>query len=663
MKEAKQAITKTEKNFKVAAACLNQTPYDWNKNRDNILAAILEAKNQNVKLLCCPELCISGYGLEDGFLSPFNAEIAVQILKEIVPETQDIMVAVGLPLWFEDKLFNTAALLKDGHILGFVAKQNLPSEGVHYEPRWFTPWPANKKVNIEIDNISYPLGDIIFEVDGFRIGFEICEDAWVPNRTGIQLATKGVDIILNPSASHFALGKSIRRQHYVEEGAKKLKVFYIYANLVGNESGRIIYDGDMIIADPNGIVISGPRFTFQDYLITSTTINLESLNKHHQSKNETNDSIDKKNLNHLDESKNNKHLIANIKIKKEYHDLEFIEFTKAASLGLFDYLRKSRASGFVLNLSGGSDSAACACLVYLMCNLALNELGTQTFQKKLKHIPEILNKAVIDVKSIMPILLLCLYQGSEFSSEKIKEAAFALAKSLNVNCDEVVIDSFVKSYRELADFHLQRILTWKKDNLALQNIQARVRSPLPWMIANVKNAIFLSTSNRSEASVGYMTMDGDTCGGLAPLAGVNKTFILAWLKWLETTGFEGVGKITALQQILEEKPTAELSPKEHQQTDETDLMNYELLDAIERLFIKKRLSPKQIFELIQQQNPSIKNEDLKIAIKRFFDLWTKSQWKRERIAPSFHLDDHSVDPKSWYRFPIFSGDWDQITNL
>src|SRR5476651_369814 len=125
---------------------------------------------------------------------------------------------------------------------------------------------------------------------------------------------------------------------------------------------------------------------------------------------------------------------------------------------------------------------------------------------------------------------------------------------------------------------LGRKLSWKTDDIALQNIQARVRSPGIWMVANLQNALLLATSNRSEAAVGYATMDGDTAGGLSPIAGIDKAFLRRWLVWLEQQGPLGIGPIPELAAVNAQAPTAELRPPSATQTDEADLMPYEILD-------------------------------------------------------------------------------------
>ena len=136
----------------------------------------------------------------------------------------------------------------------------LAGDGIHYEPRWFKPWPLGRRTQIEIEGHDYPLGDIYFDCGGMRIGFEICEDAWVANRPGAELSQHGIDIILNPSASHFAFGKMAVRERFVLEGSRAFGVHYVYANLVGNEAGRAIYDGGA--HDRLGWKTGGDRTTF-----------------------------------------------------------------------------------------------------------------------------------------------------------------------------------------------------------------------------------------------------------------------------------------------------------------------------------------------------------------------------------------------------------------
>jgi NAD+ synthase (glutamine-hydrolysing) len=204
-----------------------------------------------------------------------------------------------------------------------------------------------------------------------------------------------------------------------------------------------------------------------------------------------------------------------------------------------------------------------------------------------------------------------------------------------------------------------RKLSWATDDLALQNIQARVRSPGIWLVANIRNALLLATSNRSEAAVGYATMDGDTSGSVSPIAGIDKAFLRQWLLWLELAGPTGGRPIPALKAVNAQQPTAELRPQESGQTDEADLMPYPLLDAIERAAIRDKQMPLEVFQLMRLQFPKYEPPQLAAWIERFFRLWCRNQWKRERYAPSFHVDDENLDPKTWCRFPILSGGFER----
>ncbi|MDE0936763.1 MAG: NAD(+) synthase [Mariniblastus sp.] len=645
--------------LKIAAGVLNQTPLDWLGNRENILAAIASAKSEQVGVLCLPELCITGYGCEDAFHSSGVHATALEMLTSIVPETKGIAVSVGLPVTYAGGVFNVAALLVDGRIAGFVGKQHLAGDGIHYEPRWFKPWPAGIQGEIEIDETQYPIGDLLFDVGGIRIGFEICEDAWVGNRPGGNLASKGTDIILNPSASHFAFGKHGVRQRFVLEGSRAFNVTYVYANLVGNESGRAIFDGDAMIASGGQMQAVGKRFSYRPMVLTATVVNIDvtrmararSGSFEPEVDGDESDvirmSIDFPVVGPVVEKLEKEPWMVGATVKEE-------EFTRAVCLGLFDYMRKSHSRGFVVSLSGGCDSASVVALIAKMFELANWELG---FEGLLDRIGLFANdvKKPAEVRELVHRLLTTVYQSTKNSGPVTRAAAMEVASAVNATHYEFDVDSIVDSYRNIVSSAIGEKLTWEKHDITLQNIQARVRSPGVWMLANLNNALLVSTSNRSEAAVGYATMDGDTSGGLSPIAGIDKAFLRKWLIWMEQQGPEGIGNIPALNSVNQQQPTAELRPLEDNQTDEDDLMPYDVLDLIERLAIRDKMMPIEVFDHIITEFPHYEKGQLGKWVIRFFRLWCRNQWKRERYAPSFHLDDENLDPKTWCRFPILSG--------
>jgi NAD+ synthase (glutamine-hydrolysing) len=179
------------------------------------------------------------------------------------------------------------------------------------------------------------------------------------------------------------------------------------------------------------------------------------------------------------------------------------------------------------------------------------------------------------------------------------------------------------------------------------------------MLANIRGALLVATSNRSEAAVGYATMDGDTSGGISPIAGIDKAFLRTWLRWAEDHGPHDLGPLPALAAVNRQAPTAELRPPEAEQTDEGDLMPYDILDAIEREAIGRKKSPRESFAVLSARHPDVAAEQMARWVERFYRLWCRNQWKRERYAPSFHLDDENLDPKTWCRFPILSGGFDR----
>ncbi len=600
--------------LKIAGATVNQTPLDWNGNTANIIASIKEAQKLNVDILSFPELSITGYGCEDTFLSNWLSERAWIELEKIRPFCIGTTVCLGLPIRIGNTTYNGACVIDNAKIIGVSLKQNLARDGVHYEPRWFEAWRSEKIITITKNGQTIPVGDIVYEVKGIKIGFEICEDAWRAIRPASKLMERGVDLIINPSASHFAMQKSLLRNELVQNSSAKFKCCYLFVNLLGNEAGRMIYDGDIIIAQHGRMITTNPRLQISNYALQVADIDF-------------NNPTQTKSIEPAGDMARNE------------------EFAQAEALALYDYLRKSKAKGFVLSLSGGADSAICAILVAEMVKRASRTMGWERFCNSLSLDPKEIDN---DWKNAVQKLLTCAYQSTRNSSDVTYLAAKNLATSIGAGFHSWSIDEEVESYTSKINTAIKHDLTWETDDIALQNIQARSRSPIIWMLANIKQAILLTTSNRSEGSVGYATMDGDTSGSLAPIAAVSKTFILQWLVWAQQELDYPV-----LSAITSQQPTAELRPQNNHQTDEDDLMPYAILSEIERLAIFEMKSPMEVWLEMKANTTNV--DLLKKHIRIFFQKWSANQWKRERLAPSFFMDDFNVDPRTWCRFPILSG--------
>lgn len=275
----------------VSSASINQTPRDWEGNISRIQSVIDHCAAAGATLIVTPELSISGYGCEDYFYQEKLTDTALQALSCLrIPE--GVLVTVGLPVLFCNRLYNAVALLQnndDGRIIqGMAFKKQLAMNGIHYEARWFSKWESGSVV--ETDQITgYPIaiGDPVFDYCGYRIGFETCEESWVPNRSARALFERGVDIIINASVSHFAIGKFEARKQLVIDGSRTFGAAYIYSNLNGCEAGRAVYDGGCLIASGGDIVAQGERLHFTDSAVIFAAIDAHDNRLVHQMNSQT----------------------------------------------------------------------------------------------------------------------------------------------------------------------------------------------------------------------------------------------------------------------------------------------------------------------------------------------------------------------------------------
>ncbi len=625
--------------IKVSCISMKTTPMDFDGNLNKIRKILDDKENITSQLILFPELCISGYGCEDSFYNPYIWESAKKSLEQIKPYSTNKIVVVGLPIYHTSCLYNCAAVLSNQKLLGIVPKIHLANTGVHYEKRWFQDNYQGYEY-ITINHEQIPFGNLLFKSTDFSFGIEICEDSWVTNRPSSQLSAMGAEIILSMGASHFSFHKQHIRRRIFQESSRAQNNVFIYSNLNGNESGKIIFEGGSIIAQNGSILNEGRRLHFTDYEITKGILDLDSIKQ-----NRAKDFRIHPNLDHskilvvphtLRVSHPNEVLSSTIQLVDT--DI-YKDFSSAVTLGLFDYLIKTRASGFSLSLSGGADSSACAILVALMKEKAKLELGITIFD---------------DFSLKENELLFTIYQSTINNSQETKKYAKMLAEELKVVHHEISIDSIVNSIVHDLSVEMGIKPNWLDHDLALQNIQARARSPIVWLMANLKNHLLISTGNRSEASVGYTTMDGDSSGSLCPISGVSKEFILEWLDAV-SNGLESLlPELPSLKLLLHKKPTAELKPLNEFQEDEKDLMPYLLLQKIEREYVLNGRGEEEILQVLLETEKDLEEESIKKHISRFITLFKRSQWKRERLPPGFHLDDYGLDPKTSFRFPILS---------
>ena len=543
------------------------------------------------------------------------------IWNEIPP---NFIVSLGLPIVVNNCIYNATAILHTGTSFNFILKKHLANDGNYYESRWFKSWDHNKLLSYKVDGVEHIVGDFIINAGGIKIGVEQCEESFIANRSESELSKNAVDIILNPSGSHFAFGKHQVRKNIVVDGSRAFGCSYIYSNLLGC-NGELIFDGDCFIAQSGDLLSVGKRFSYNDYELITSIIDIDK-SRTHQLMNGSFRQENTKYISNIDFNFKNVIKENYDNVLNKVKEIKFEEFSEAITLGLYDYMRKSHSNGYIVSLSGGADSAACACLVDLMA-------------KKTKQ----------QTKNI----LTTVYQATQNSSEQTKSAAKKLSNFINSVHYEWNINEINNNYIKIAEDSIGKKITWEENDIALQNIQARVRVPGILILSNINNQILLCTSNKSEAAVGYSSFGGDALGGIAPISGIDKPFILQWLNYLyKECNYLG------LENIIKQKPTAELRPG-NQQLDEEELAPYNVLNEIELAAIVDKKFPKDVLLTIIEQFPKYTKDQLKEWTRKFFKLFIKNQWKRELMPPGFYLGADCMSPKSWLRLPVLCGNMEE----
>ncbi len=610
-------------------------------------------------MIVFPELAISGYGMEDGFFYPTLLRRAWEILLSIASQTpKHMLVVIGLPIAFKAQRYNAMAVIANGVVKGLRLKTTLAKEGVYYEPRWFEPWKMDSALETIYEGISLTIGDFLLSFKGRLVGIEICEEAWLSSPRLATGNTPPLDLVINSSASHFAFGKYQQRKSLVLKRAQALQCKYGYANALGLDSGRMIFDGGCMFAGPLGLEQLQGRFQWDDFVCLNGEIPARTSKP--QDANTWTGTILPCDLTFAQPSPMNpEDMVVLQPLQKKVNDREVVagalsnapemceneEFLWVQILGLWDYLRKSKARGYTVALSGGCDSAVCASLVSFMTQWLARQKLDPCLQK--------MKEAGGETQMLRRQLLQCAYLGTEYNSEASLNAAKDLAQELNAEFHQIAIQDVFENLKQKANDTMKVYLNFSDHSLALQNLQARTRSPMIWLLANLRNHVLLATSNRSEIAAGYMTMDGDTAGGLGPIAGVPKAFLRKWIEWAASTDVPApFHPIESLRAIAKLEPSAELRPG--RQRDEEDLMPYEVLATLEEAFLQKRLWGPELEQLaLQTWSPTYPSETIALWVQDFLQRLQSQQWKREKLAASFHIDQGSFDPRSFLRLPPF----------
>lgn len=657
----------------VAAASLNQTVGDWAGNRARIVRAIAEARGRGARLIVLPELCISGYSLGDRLVRHGTLARSWGSVRALLPDTSGMIVVVGLPIRHRDTIYNACAVIADGRVAGIVAKEYLATGDVQYENRWYGSWDAGRHELWAPPDGSepIPIGRQIFEAPGLgRFAVEICEDGWKGIRPGSMAALAGAHLILNPSASWFVLGKHARRRNLVTQISAADRVAYLYTSSLGCDATRLVFDGSVFIASDGEMIREGRRFAFDaDHVLVDAHLDIDALRMTRMEEGSWRQQVDQAIGGRLGPVPITTLLdgdfatIDPVPAPEPYWlrgtaeptsadpsldwladrgliprrptpaDLPHLELELALSLGLREYVAKCGIERIALALSGGRDSAMCAVLLHRMLRYDNPDLDPTA------------------LSTLARSRLVTAYLATANSGPATAEAARGLAAE--IGAEHLVADLQPALDAHLTTYHATTgvRLSWNEHDhdLALQNVQARLRGSFIWLVANLRSALLISTSNKSEAGVGYTTMDGDTSGGLSPIADVPKSLVGLWLRWAARFhGYESLGA------VLDTPATAELRPPDRTQTDEDDLMPYEILDRLLYQFVQLGQDPLEMFQALWPHVRDRYDDDPRPFadhIRKFVRLLCFAQWKRERFAISFRVTAFDLDPKTGFRFP------------
>ena len=523
------------RTLRVGLAQINTTVGDLAGNVRKILEYVDRARALGVDVVSFPELAVTGYPPEDLVLRRRFLEDNRAALQEVVRGCTGITAVVGFVDAAED-IYNAAAVIHDGRLVGVYHKQYLPNYGVFDEDRYFQAGAASP----------------VFEVAGVKLGVNICEDIWYPGGPAWAQAHSGAEVIVNINGSPYYAGKREFRLHMLATRATDNLVFICYTNQVGGQD-ELVFDGNSVVFDPTGrLVAEGPQF--QEALVVAD-LDVERVlqTRLHDSR------LRKERRDYLLGDGVERIVVSQAPPAAERPPLPPAERTPlrgeaelyaALVLGTGDYVRKSGFEKVVIGLSGGIDSS-------LTAAIAVDALGREN---------------VVGVS--MP---------SRYSSPGSRTDAEVLAANLGIEYRTIPIEQAFAAMLETLSPEMDGAVT----GLAQENLQPRIRANFLMALANRYGWLVLATGNKSETATGYTTIYGDMAGAFAPLKDVLKTEVYALARY--RNGLPDGPVIP--QSVLEKPPSAELRPE---QKDEDSLPPYRLLDPILRAYVEQDKSLEEI---------------------------------------------------------------------
>ena len=616
--------------MKVAAATPDIRVADVEFNTQNIINAMEEAQKNGAKILVFPELCVTGYTCSDLFDHSVLLKASRKALLEIAENTndKDMLVFVGAPLEVNGKLYNVAAAMNQGEIIGFTTKTFLPNYGEFYEMRQFTQGPQTVR-EITFEGKKIPFGpQILFQAEGMEelvVAAEICEDVWSPIPPSIQAALEGATVIVNCSASDETIGKDTYRRALISGQSARLISGYIYANAGEGESTTdLVFGGHNIIAENGTILRESSRYVNE---IVYSEIDLQRITGERR-KNTTFQPLDEETLVRVPFTiEETKTFLTRTFPKKPFVPSD--EQTRAQrceeiltiqAMGLKKRLAHTNARTAVVGISGGLDST----LALLVTARAFDMLGR-------------------DKKDIIAVTMPCFG-----TTDRTYQNACEMSKKVGATLIEVPIaDAVNVHFRDIGHDPEDHSVTY-------ENCQARERTQVLMDIANKTWGMVIGTGDLSELALGWATYNGDHMSMYGVNASVPKTLVRHLVKYAaDDTTDEALKNV--LYDVLDTPVSPELLPPKDgdiaQKTE--DLVGpYELHDFFLYFMLRFGYEPSKIFRIACMTFDGEYDKEtifkwLETFCRRFFS----QQFKRSCLPDGPKVGTVALSPRGDWRMP------------
>ncbi len=530
--------------LRIGLAQINTTVGDFSGNRRKILNNIDEARSSGIDILAFPELAICGYPPEDLLFKPRFVTENLHSLQKVVEASTGLTVIIGF-VDSKDDIYNAAAIIQDGVLVGAYHKIYLPNYGVFDENRYF-------RAGTECQ---------VYTIAGVNIGINICEDIWYEAGPATVQAISGAEVIINVSASPYNYGKGGFREKMLATRAIDNVVIVALCNLIGGQD-ELVFDGNSLLLDEEGRLISRGKQFEEDLIVADLNIDSVFRRRLHDTRRRK-ELISQEEQGfynirkyHISEKpiRIEKPVLPSRQLKKSSLPEEIYN---ALVLGTHDYVIKNGFEKVLIGLSGGIDSS-------LVAAISVDALGDSN---------------ITGVS--MP---------SRYSSPGSMSDAELLAKNLGIELLTIPIEKVFKAYLDT----LAESFKGTEPNAAEENIQARIRGNILMALSNKFGWLVLTTGNKSEMATGYTTLYGDMAGGFAVIKDVPKTMVYELAAYRNTQA--GFDLIPAT--VINKPPSAELKPE---QIDTNSLPPYEVLDPILTAYVEEDKSIEQIMAMVADE--------------------------------------------------------------